>query len=231
MVRKRKGNQKNKNSNNAVDPRLLLEPHDNHLEKESYRYSIAMVCDFFYPRLGGVENHIFSLAQRLMALGHKAIVITHSYDNRKGVRYMGDIKVYYCPFLPMTDQDILPTFGVTLPLFRWIMLRESVNIVHSHQSTSTFGHEAIAYASAMGIPCVYTDHSLLGLDDLGGVILNRVVRANLYNTDAAICVSHSCRDNFLLRTHLEVERVSVIPNAIDPPNFSPDPSRRARDGR
>jgi phosphatidylinositol glycan class A protein len=61
------------------------------------RYRIAMVCDFFYPRLGGVEMHIWSLSQHLLRLGHKVIVVTHYYGNRKGVRYLpGPLKVYYC---------------------------------------------------------------------------------------------------------------------------------------
>jgi phosphatidylinositol glycan class A protein len=30
-----------------------------------------MVCDFFYPRLGGVEMHIWSLSQCLLKMGHK----------------------------------------------------------------------------------------------------------------------------------------------------------------
>lgn len=47
-----------------------------------------MVCDFFYPRLGGVEMHIWSLSQCLLRRGHRVIVVTHGYDNRKGVRYM-----------------------------------------------------------------------------------------------------------------------------------------------
>lgn len=61
------------------------------------RHRIAMVCDFFFPRLGGVEMHIWSLSQHLIRLGHKVIVITHAYGKRKGVRYMaGPLKVYYC---------------------------------------------------------------------------------------------------------------------------------------
>ena len=64
-------------------------------KKRTYR--IAMVCDFFYPRMGGVEMHIWSLSQHLVRLGHKVIVLTHSYDDRKGVRYMPEnLKVYYC---------------------------------------------------------------------------------------------------------------------------------------
>ena len=32
---------------------------------------IAMVSDFFFPNLGGVENHIYELSQSLLELGHK----------------------------------------------------------------------------------------------------------------------------------------------------------------
>ena len=40
------------------------------------RHSICMACDFFYPRLGGVEMHIWSLAQCLLRLGHKVSPIS-----------------------------------------------------------------------------------------------------------------------------------------------------------
>jgi PIGA (GPI anchor biosynthesis). len=47
-----------------------------------------MVSDFFYPNMGGVEEHIFNLSQCLISLGYKVIVLTHSYGDRVGVRYM-----------------------------------------------------------------------------------------------------------------------------------------------
>lgn len=47
-----------------------------------------MVSDFFYPNVGGVEEHIFQLSQCLLARGHKVIVLTHVYGDRKGIRYM-----------------------------------------------------------------------------------------------------------------------------------------------
>lgn len=62
----------------------------------SQKMNIAMCCDFFYPRLGGVEMHIFQLSYCLRQMGHKVIVITHQYGDRQGVRYLvGGIKVYY----------------------------------------------------------------------------------------------------------------------------------------
>jgi len=47
-----------------------------------------MVSDFFYPLIGGVENHIYQLSQCLIEFHHKVIVVTHAYDDRVGVRYM-----------------------------------------------------------------------------------------------------------------------------------------------
>jgi phosphatidylinositol glycan class A protein len=192
------------------------------------QHRIAMVCDFFYPRLGGVENHIWSLSQHLLRQGHKVIVITHAYGNRKGVRYMSDnLKVYYCPFVSMVDADSCPTFTASLPLLRWILIREGIQIIHSHQATSTMANEAIVYASRLGIASVYTDHSLFGFDDLASVVLNRVLQTTLSQVDAAICVSHTCRDNLILRARLDPSCVRVIPNAVDPSKFTPDPSQRS----
>lgn len=48
----------------------------------------SMVSDFFYPNQGGVESHIYHLSQCLINRGHKVIIVTHFYGNRKGVRYL-----------------------------------------------------------------------------------------------------------------------------------------------
>ena len=132
--------------------------------------------------------HIWSLSSHLLKLGHKVIIITHAYNcpdvevgdrkeksKRTGVRYLpGGLKVYYCPFLPMVDEDCLPTFTVSFPLLRWIFIREGIEIVHSHQATSTLANEAITYAAELGLASVYTDHSLFGFDDVASIVLNRV---------------------------------------------------------
>jgi len=202
---------------------IMSKPH----QLQRRRFSIAMVCDFFYPRLGGVENHIWSLAFHLLRLGHKVIVITHAYSKRSGVRYLpGGLKVYYCPFLPMVDEDCLPTFTVSFPLLRWIFIREAIDIVHSHQATSTLANEAVTYAAEMGLASIYTDHSLFGFDDIASVVLNRVQKVTMSTVGAVICVSHTCRDNFILRAKLPPSTVHVIPNAVDPSKFTPDTMKR-----
>ena len=208
--------------------------------KPQRRHRIAMVCDFFFPNLGGVENHIYSLSQKLIERGHKVVIITHQYsgNKRQGVRYLpGPLKVYYCPIVPMGSSAnvAIPTFTATLPLLRYILLREQIDIVHAHQATSTMGNESIVYASMMGISAIYTDHSLFGFSDIASVILNRVLQTTLCTIDAAICVSHTCRDNFILRTKLTKKqqtkingshdmlqpKIRVIPNAVSPSQFLP----------
>lgn len=42
------------------------------------RHRILMACDFFYPNVGGIENHIYQLSQCLLARGHKVCCATGS---------------------------------------------------------------------------------------------------------------------------------------------------------
>jgi len=122
----------------------------------------------------------------------------------------------------MVDQAIMPTITATFPLWREIMLRERIEIVHTHQATSVMSNESIVYAAALGLPSIFTDHSLFQFDDLAGVLLNRVLETTLRSTvNAAICVSHACRDNLILRAKLDPKKIDVIPNAVDPSKFTP----------
>lgn len=189
-----------------------------------------MVSDFFYPNFGGVENHIYSLSQCLLELGHKVVVMTHAYKNRTGVRYMtGGLKVYYVPWKPFLMQNTLPTFYGTLPIIRTILIRENISIVHGHQAFSTLCHEALMHARTMGYKVVFTDHSLYGFADVGSIHMNKVLQFTLADVTQAICVSHTSKENTVLRSGLPPEKVFVIPNAVDTAMFKPAPKRLSND--
>jgi phosphatidylinositol N-acetylglucosaminyltransferase subunit A len=195
------------------------------------KHKICLVSDFFYPNFGGVETHIWCLAQCLIQRGHKVIVVTHVYGNRVGIRYMTNgLKVYYLPLTVCFDQVIFPTLHSFFFLFRNILTRERITIVHGHQSVSVMTCECLFYARALGYRTCFTDHSLFGFEDFASLQINRILEITLSDVDHVICVSHTCRENLALRAKIHPNLISTIPNAVDTTKFSPDTSKRLLSG-
>ncbi|KAF2740779.1 phosphatidylinositol:UDP-GlcNAc transferase PIG-A [Polyplosphaeria fusca] len=185
-------------------------------------YNIAMVCDFFFPQPGGVESHIYQLSSKLIDRGHKVIIITHAYAGRTGIRYLTNgLKVYHVPFFVIYRETTFPTVFSFFPIFRSIMIREQIEIVHGHASLSNLCIEAILHGRTMGLRTVFTDHSLFGFADAGSILTNKLLKFALSDIDHVICVSHTCKENTVLRASLDPLMVSVIPNAVVAENFRP----------
>ncbi|KAI5180537.1 phosphatidylinositol N-acetylglucosaminyltransferase subunit A [Nematocida sp. AWRm80] len=172
-----------------------------------------MVSDFFYPRVGGVENHILNISKELQGLGHKIIIITHANTGVSGIRRVQGFKVYYLEQMPIFGGAVFPTFVCTaFPVGR-IFLRERIEIVHAHQCT-TLAIEGIFHASMLGIPRCFTNHSLVKPNTLGGVITSSAIQLSMIDIDQIICVSQACRNNSAERLEIPAERIKVIPNAV-----------------
>ena len=187
--------------------------------------SILLVSDFFLPHLGGVETHIYSLSQLLAAAGHAVTIVTKSLGGRCGVRCLpNSVKAYYAPFTELTAGTTVPTFTISYLYIRTILNREAINLVHTHQSTSVLANECCFYASILDIPVVHTDHSLFALGDLAGLhlsaaqslVVDKAVQKN-------VVVSAVTGANVAARLGLGLERIAVIPNAVDSVIFHPLP--------
>jgi Glycosyltransferase Family 4 len=59
---------------------------------------------------------------------------------------------------------------------------------------------------------VFTDHSLFGFADAASILTNKLLKGVLADVQAVICVSHTSRENTVLRAGLPPARVHVIPN-------------------
>ncbi|XP_071449168.1 phosphatidylinositol N-acetylglucosaminyltransferase subunit A [Hetaerina americana] len=194
------------------------------------RHRLCMASDFFYPNMGGVEEHIYSLSQCLIARGHKVIVLTHSYGDRVGIRYMTNgLKVYYLPVKVFYNQCVLPTMVGSLPLIRYVLIRERITIIHGHSAFSALAHETMIIGRLLGLRTVFTDHSLFGFADASAIITNKFLEISLADSHHCICVSHTGKENTVLRARVNCSRVSVIPNAVDTAVFTPDPAQRSAD--
>ncbi|BGP55406.1 hypothetical protein JCM8202_003733 [Rhodotorula sphaerocarpa] len=187
--------------------------------------NIALASDYFFPKFGGVESHIYSLAQALAKRNHRVIVITHAYPPRNGVRWLPNgVKVYYVPVRPLPPTHVhatLPNFFTSFPWIRTILVRESIDIVHAHAALSALGMETIMHARTMGIKALFTDHSLFGLGNMAEIWGNKMLKGCLSDVEAVVCVSHTGKENTVLRGALNPSIVHVIPNAVVVSQFRP----------
>ncbi|VEL20627.1 unnamed protein product [Protopolystoma xenopodis] len=92
---------------------------------------------------------------------------------------------------------------------------------------SPLAQEMLLHARTLGISTVFTDHSLFGFADLSAILTNKVLEFSLVHADALICVSHTGKENVVLRSRrIRPELVYVIPNGVDANAFTPDPAAK-----
>ncbi|KAK4046192.1 Phosphatidylinositol N-acetylglucosaminyltransferase GPI3 subunit [Microbotryomycetes sp. JL201] len=187
--------------------------------------NVALISDYFYPKVGGVESHIYSLAGSLAQLDHKAHAHRSIRFRASGVRHLPfGIKVYNIPIQQLPPEHVqatLPNFFTALPLLRNILLREQIDILHAHAALSAEGMEGIIHARTLGIKAVFTDHSLFGLGNMAEIWGNKMLKGCLSDVEAVICVSHTGKENTVLRGALNPSLVHVIPNAVVASHFRP----------
>lgn len=140
------------------------------------------------------------------------------------------LKVYYLPIKVFYNQCILPTMICNIPMLRNVFIREQIQIVHGHSAFSALAHEAMLIAALMKCRVVFTDHSLFGFADLSAVVTNKFLQISLASSNHCICVSHTGKENTVLRAKVCASNVSVIPNAVNSAQFTPNPINRAGPG-
>lgn len=102
-----------------------------------------------------------------------------------------------------------------------MIVSERIDLVHAHQAFSAMANEAVIHARTMNIPAVFTDHSLFGFADAASILMNKALKFSLADVQRVICVSHTSRENTVLRACIPPCRVYVIPNAVDMSAFYP----------
>eukprot|EP00890_Picochlorum_soloecismus_P000578 jgi/Picsp_1/1520/NSC_04998-R1_c transferase len=196
------------------------------VESAHWPLRLLMVSDFFHPNIGGVESHIYQLSQQLMRKGHRVVIYTHAYKTENetycGVVYLTNgLKVYYVPRKTVYQAATLPTIFGGFGALRKVIVSERINLVHAHQAFSAMANEAVIHARTMKIPTVFTDHSLFGFADASSILMNKALKFSLADVQKVICVSHTSRENTVLRACIPPARVHVVPNAVEIGSFYP----------
>ena len=124
----------------------------------SFPLRIALVCDWYLPRVGGIERQLSALAGELAAAGHHVTVVTPM----PGAQTEPGVALRQIP------TTLLP--GATLMWapsgFRALgeaLRTGGFDLVHVHTSTlSPAAFAAIYHAQRVGLPTVSTTHSIPG---------------------------------------------------------------------
>ncbi len=118
---------------------------------------IALVCDWFLPRTGGVELHLRDLALALRDAGVDARIVTTT----RGADVVDGVPVHRAPGMlaPLGGFAFTPR---GLSALAGILREERFDVVHAHASVvSPAAYTGAVTASRAGLPTVITFHSML----------------------------------------------------------------------
>jgi len=169
---------------------------------------IALVCDWFHPRVGGIELHLNDLAHRLRAAGHDVHVVTPT---------PGDAVVDGTP-VHRIDAPRVPRFGFVytpgaLAKIGATLARESFDVAHCHVSIVAPAAMGGAYqARRLGLLTVLTFHSIVPKTRLLARGVDLALRTSRWRAVFSAVSARVARDVAPLAGK---RPVVVLPNGID----------------
>jgi glycosyltransferase involved in cell wall biosynthesis len=127
------------------------------------KYTIALVSDWYYPKAGGIEYSVDSLARNLQALGHEVHIITKNND---GVPWKDSLPVIRLKGKVIAERLILP--AAYKDLYRILRLAAARGRVEAVERDRYYAREALERFTEV-------------LNDLGraGVIIPATIRDRL----------------------------------------------------
>lgn len=125
------------------------------------RWKVALVCDWFLPRIGGLELLVRDLARALNQRGHEAHIICSTRGPAASAMPETEgltIHRLDVPLLPLTQTVFNRQSVVALER---VLLRERYDLIHAHTVLSPLAHAATFLANKHGLPSLLTEHSVL----------------------------------------------------------------------
>jgi phosphatidylinositol alpha-mannosyltransferase len=179
---------------------------------------IGIVSQSYYPRFGGVTEHVHNSAMELRRRGHEVTIVTGRFPGaRHGDREEGVERLGHNVLVPLNRAFVDLTLGFGLRRqMRRLLARHDFDVLHVHcPNAPTL--PLIAVQESRGVT-VGTFHSTSGrgvLQDLFHGVLSRTVA----RLDARIAVSKTAEASSRLYYPGDYR---VIPNGVDVERFHPE---------
>lgn len=169
---------------------------------------IALVCDWYHPRIGGIELHLQNLASHLVAAGHEVVVITPTPGAERvdGIR----VRRVHAPLAPVFGFLTTPA-GVRA--VGQALADERVDVAHCHVSIVSPAALGGAHQALLrNIPAAITFHSVVPQTRLLARAVDVAFGTSRLRARFSAVSQRVARD---VQPVAGVNDVTVIPNGID----------------
>ncbi len=178
---------------------------------------IGIVTEYYYPSIGGIQEHVHNFARDARRLGHTVKIVTSAMpdvsrapeSSRDVIRIGSSVPVY------LNGGFGRVTFGPGLSrAMHQVLSRERFDVVHVHAPlTPVLPLLAIHHATG---PVVGTFHTHFR-SSLMYRMMHRGLQRYLDRLDAAVAVSRACLHGFQGRLRAQFR---IIPNGVDAEAFA-----------
>ena len=169
---------------------------------------IALISDWYHPRVGGLEVHLRDLAKRLQGAGHDVHVITPTE---------GDTTVDGVP-VHRTSGPRAPRFGFVvapraLQSIANVLASERFDVAHAHVSiVSPAAIGGASRAQRLGIPTAVTFHSVVPQTRLLASFLDLFIHSSRWPVVYSAVSARVARD---VQPLAGARTIRLLPNGID----------------
>jgi phosphatidylinositol alpha-mannosyltransferase len=177
---------------------------------------IGIVSQSYYPRYGGVTEHVHHTAVELRRRGHEVLIITSRF-RRGESSHDGVVRVGYNVLVPFNKAFVDFTVGMRLrQQLREVFREQEFDILHTHCPTApSLPIIAIQTGTCSQVGTFHTTGGRSFLQDAFHPLLSRITA----KLDARIAVSETAAATAKLYYPGDYQ---VIPNGVDIDRFHPD---------
>jgi len=188
----------------------------------SQRLKIALISDWFLPRIGGLELHVRDLALELIRKGHDVHVVTPTQGDERvdGIK-VHRLRVRLFPHYKFIyDREGFKKIEAVLE-------KENFDLVHCHASVITpAAYGGACLARKMGIPALITGHSIWKYFKLLFLFLDWRYKWTKWPVMFSAVSEAAASD---IRALVRAKPVHILPNGLNPSDWRVTPAEKKPD--
>ena len=188
--------------------------------------NILIVCPYFYPDKGGVENYVYNISKNLIKKGHSITVLCATKEGQDKTEILDGIKV-----IRQKQDFIISNTAIKLNLYftlSKLLKKDKYDLINAHTPVPYYADIA-SYASKKNkVPFILTYHagSLIKgkpVIDTISKVYQILEKRMLKNATKIITVTDFVKEKYL-RNHKE--KIVIISPGVDTHRFVPKDSTK-----